>query len=139
MNKSLISTICTAFLLCSCSSNKEVITELSKYKNLSKNIEKIDVQFDNYSGKPFLFSITDNSTITEVMDIIFSQKLIYQGRDSKFAGDNTFITLYEKETTYNMSVSFIEDDGIYYKFSTHDLSDKIDSLAREAGAFENVE
>ncbi|MCH5196387.1 MAG: hypothetical protein J1F28_06720 [Oscillospiraceae bacterium] len=125
-------------LLSGCSKKISSITDIERYSDMQKNADKIDVKFDNYSGEPFRFTITNEDDLEEIMEILFSETLSYLGEEFP-VGDNTFITIYQGEKSYSLSVRFISENEKYYGFSPAKLQPKIKAIATALGAFDNVE
>ena len=119
---------------------KEVnaITDFSKFFDMARETDKIEVTFDNYSGYPFYFTIDDQEDIDEIMDIIFSSSFNKMGKELN-GGDHTSMKIIQGEKEYNLHAFMNKEGQYYYSFSNTDLLTKIQELAREAGAFENVD
>lgn len=115
-----------------CSKNISSITDFKRYSDLQSRADKIDVQFDNHTGTPFEFSVTDEADLKEIMEILLSEKL--RRFDGIFDGDHTVLVLYQGEKTYSVSVHANRENEVYYGFSTSKLRDKIASLAAAMGA-----
>ena len=138
----------TLFSLFSCAylfggendANKEIntITDFSKYANMTRETDKIEVTFDNYTGKPFCFTIEDKQDIDEIMNIVFSASFVNRGNEL-FAGDNTSITIIQGDAKYTLGVNGSREGKNFYAFSTQELHGKIRELARKAGAYYAVE
>ncbi len=148
--KKLIATV-LAFVLITCligcvnwndskEDNKEIhsITDFSKFSDMTRETDKIEVTFDNYSGYPFYFTIEEQEDIDEIMNIIFSSSFEKQGKEMN-DGSHTSIQIIQGEKEYGMHISRNKEGEYYYSFSTTELYDKITELAEEAGAFESVE
>lgn len=114
------------------------VTDLSRCAGMTNDTDRIEVQFDNYSGEPFLFTIEDPEQIRQIMELLFSASLEDWGTDGAFAGCNTSITVVQGENSYTLNVQINREGDHYYAFSTGELSDKITELARAAGAYEGV-
>lgn len=124
-----------AFTCTACASGVKNINDFYNYKTLTKdNTDKIEVNFDNYTGKTFHFDITDPEEIAEIMDIIFTEKFIKMDKGF-FAGGNTYIVIIQGSKSYNVNVSINKNGLNFYKFESNDLQAKIIELARKAGAF----
>ena len=69
---------CSYFFGGESDADKEIntITDFSKYSNITRETDKIEVEFDNYTGKTFYFTITDEEEIDKIMDIIFSASFV---------------------------------------------------------------
>ena len=115
----------------------ECITDIDFYADMQEQADKIDVDFDNDTQEGFKFSITGESDIKEIMEIIFSDSLFDLGKQLKPPGSNTNITIYQGEKAYSLGVQYINSNGRLYSFSTRDLSNKIYDLATARGAFED--
>ena len=121
--------------------NKEVnsITDFSKFSDMTQDgTSKIEVTFDNYSGYPFYFTIEEQKDIDEIMDIIFSSSFTKMGKEVN-AGDHTSMKIIQGEKEYQLHAFMNKEGQYYYSFSNTDLLTKIQELAREAGAFDNIE
>lgn len=134
--------MCVASIFSACAENPhndtsdfERIFDIDFYADMQKEADKIEVVFDNGTQERFKFSITDESDIEEIMDIIFADTLIDLGTQLKPPGFNTYISVYQGEKVYSLSVIFITVKGRLYTFSTRNLSDKIFDLATAQGAF----
>ena len=114
------------------------ITDFSKFSALKQEADKIEVTFDNNSGTPFYFTIVDSEDINEIMNIIFTATFEKMGAEVN-DGSHTSIRIFQGENEYVMHVGSNKEGSYYYAFSTSDLQDKINELAREAGAFDGVE
>lgn len=131
-------TLSCLLLFSGCLEKISFITDIERYSDMQKQADKIDVEFDNYSGETFRFTVTSEDDLEEIMEILFSETLSYSGKEFP-VGDNTFIKIYQGEKTYNLSVRFISENEKYYVFSTKKLQSKITALATALGAFEGVE
>ena len=69
---SLFFAVLMVALLSCCSKEIKVITDFSKFADMKREADRIEVTFDNHSGAPFYFTIEDQAEIDEIMDIIFS-------------------------------------------------------------------
>lgn len=140
----VLALVCVLGLVSCVSGNNEnekevnTITDFSKFADMTRETDKIDVEFDNYSGYPFYFTIEDQEDIEEIMDIIFSASFTKMGTEPN-AGDHTSITIIQGEKEYKMHAFMNKEGQYYYSFSTTELQLKINELAREAGAFENLD
>ena len=114
------------------------ITDFSKFSGMTRTTDKINVEFDNYSGYPFYFTIEEQNDIDEIMDIIFSSEFTKMQREAN-AGDHTSITIIQGEKEYRVHAFMNKEGEHYYSFSTTELQLKLNELAREAGAFEESE
>lgn len=72
------------------------------------------------------------------MNIIFTATFEKMGTEVN-DGSHTSIHIFQGENEYVMHVGSNKEGSYYYAFSTGDLQDKINELAREAGAFDGVE
>ena len=52
-----------------------------------------------------------------------------------FAGDNTYISIIQGEHKYNLHLLMNKEGKNYYSFAMADLQNKINELARNAGAY----
>lgn len=126
------------FALAACSKSISKITDIARYSDMQKVTERIDVEFDNNSGKAFFFSITEETEITEIMELLFSETLIDLKSDYP-PGDNTYLTIVQGEKNYTLSVRANKENKNYYSFKTNTLQTKINAIARERGAYDGVE
>ena len=126
------------FALASCSKSISNITDIARYSDMQKVAERIDVKFDNNSGQPFFFSITKENEITEIMELLFSETLINLKSDYPY-GDNTYLTIVQNEKNYTLSVRVNKENKNYYAFKTSALQTKINAIARERGAYKDVD
>lgn len=143
MNK-IVKAFCIAFVMCmmitllGCAKNIKNITDFSKFSNMTQETDKIEVTYDNGSETPFCFAIENKSDIDEIMNIIFSSSFKNVGKGTNDGGHTT-ITIIQGDDEYKMHVNSNKEGNNYYSFSSNDLQDKITELAREAGAFDDVE
>ena len=114
------------------------ITDFAKFYDMTRETDKIEVTFDNNSGEPFYFTIEDKEDINEIMNIIFTATFEKMGTEVNDSS-HTSIRIFQGENEYVMHVGSNKEGSYYYAFSTSDLQDKINELAREAGAFDGVE
>ena len=72
--------------------SKEIttISDFSKFADMTRETDKIEVEFDNYSGYPFYFTIEDQEDIEDIMNIIFSASFTKMGTEPN-GGDHTSI------------------------------------------------
>ena len=140
LSLALIFMLSICFVACTEEADKEIktITDFSKFSDMTSETDRIEVTFDNHSGAPFYFTIQDKEDINEIMDIIFSSSFEKQGKEMN-DGDHTSIKIIQGENTYNMHISRNKEGQYYYSFSSNKLQDKIIELAREAGAYGNVD
>ena len=125
--------------LVGCSKDVNTITDFSKFSDMTQDgTDKIEVTFDNYSGYPFYFTIDAQEDIDEIMDIIFSSSFTKMEKEVN-GGDHTSMKIIQGEKEYQLHTFMNKEGQYYYSFSTTDLQTKIQELAREAGAFENVD
>lgn len=125
--------------LVGCSKEVNTITDFSKFSDMTQDgTDKIEVTFDNYSGYPFYFTIDAQEDIDEIMDIIFSSSFTKMKKEVN-GGDHTSMKIIQGEKEYQLHTFMNKEGQYYYSFSTTDLQTKIQELAREAGAFENVD
>lgn len=142
MSKTIISTVLTAliclslFAVAGCSDGISIIyiTDIKDFSDIQSNTDKIEIDFDNHTGKPFKFTIDDKVTINQIMDIVLHDKLTNIGKEFP-PGDNTFMTVYQGENAYRLSVRVNGANGNYYAFSS-DLQSKIIDLAIAQGAYD---
>lgn len=127
------------FSLVGCSKELNSINDFSKFSSLKQDeTNKIEVEFDNYSGAPFYFTIEEQDDIDEIMNIIFTSSFKRMEKEVN-GGDHTSITIIQEESQYKLHVFMNKEGKYYYSFETTELQDKINELAREAGAFDGVE
>lgn len=114
----------------------EKLTDISRFSSMTADgTDRIDVEFDNNTGSSFDFSITEEDTICDVMDIVINAE-VYAKDGDLWAGDNTSITIVQGDNEYHLSVRANKENGTFYYFESSDLQDKIIELARLAGAYE---
>ncbi len=118
-----------------CEKDITKITDFERFADLTENTDRIEVTFDNNTGVPFYFTISDEDEITEVMQVLLSAQLKDAGK-VPMAGDNTSFTIYQGEKQYSMSFRVNKEGDHYYTFSDSSLQDILRELAREAGAYE---
>ena len=106
--------------------SKEIttITDFTKFSDMKRETDKIEVEFDNYSGSPFYFSIEAQEDIDEIMDIIFSASFTKMGTEPN-AGDHTSMKIIQDEKEYQLHAFMNKECRYYYSFSTTDLQTKI--------------
>ena len=125
--------------LVGCSKEVNTITDFSKFSDMTQDgTDKIEVTFDNYSGYPFYFIIERQEDIDEIMDIIFSSSFNKMEKEVN-GGDHTSMKIIQGEKEYQLHAFMNKEGQYYYSFSTIDLQTKIQDLAREVGAFENLD
>ena len=127
------------FSLVGCSKELNSINDFSKFSSLKQDeTNKIEVEFDNYSGAPFYFTIEAQNDIDEVMNIIFTSSFKRMEKEVN-GGDHTSITIIQGEDQYKLHVFMNKEGKYYYSFETTELQEKITELARKAGAFKGGE
>lgn len=112
------------------------ITDIDRFSEMQQTADKIDVCFDNYTEDYFKFTIIDEENITEIMEILFTETLSDKGKQLPPHGLNTFIVIYQGESSYSVDVHQIYQNQKLYSFTTSRLADKINDLATELGAWE---
>lgn len=140
MKKTISLILAFILLMCLAGCAKEIntITDFSKFADMTKDgTNKIEVIFDNHSGEPFYFDIEDQEDIEDIMDIIFASSFGSKQKEVN-PSDNTSITIIQGEKEYHLHARVNKEGQFYYSFSTADLQTKLQELAREAGAFDNV-
>ena len=135
---SLFFAVLLVAILSCCSKEIKVITDFSKFADMKREADRIEVTFDNHSGAPFYFTIEDQAEIDEIIDIIFSSGFNNLG-DEPYAGDNTSLKIVQGEKEYSVHFRINKEGKNYYSFSTMDLQNKIVELARAAGAYDGVD
>ncbi len=134
-------TVVALFLACfifGCASSVEKITDIERFKQMTAQTDRIDVDFDNYTGKSFEFSITDKTQIEEIMDMVLNTPLKDMGTDSPFDGGHTSITIVQGEKEFTLNINVFKGGKHFYSFTVKDLQTKIRQLATEVGAFNGV-
>ena len=121
--------------LIGCEKEINSISDFSKFSGMTKETDRIEVTFDNYSGYPFYFTIEDREDLDEIMDIIFSSSF-NKMKDEVNGGDHTSLKIIQGDNVYNMHTFMNKEGRHYYSFATTDLQNKIRELAEEAGAFD---
>ena len=140
MKKTISLILAFILLMCMAGCAKEIntVTDFSKFADMTKDgTNKIEVTFDNHSGEPFYFDIEVQEDIEDIMDIIFASSFESKQKEVN-PGDNTSITIIQGEKEYHLHARVNKEGQYYYSFSTADLQTKLQELAREAGAFDNV-
>lgn len=114
-----------------CCSNKiSSISDLKRFSDMQKRADKIEVDFDNGTQEGFLFTITDESEISDIMEIISTSSLESCGKiDAPAPLGNTYITIYQGVKTYHLGVYYALQDDEFYRFTTRNLYNKIYELA----------
>lgn len=121
--------------LIGCEKEVKSISDFSKFSGMTRDTDRIEVTFDNYSGYPFYFTIDDREELDEIMDIIFSSSFNKMGNEMN-GGDHTSLKIIQGEKVYNMHTFMNKEGRYYYSFATTELQMKIRELAEEAGAFD---
>lgn len=121
-----------------CTKEVHTITDFSDYSDMTRETNKIEVEFDIHSGYPFCFTIEEQEDIDEIMDIVFSSSFMNMGKEM-YAGASTVLTIIQGEKEYHINVSMNKEGENYYSFETNELQLKIYELAREAGLYEGIE
>lgn len=125
---------CFAFSLFGCSKEIKSITDFSEYANMTWETDKIEVMLDNNSGSPFYFTIERQEDIRQIMSIVFSSTFKNMGKEP-FDGNHTYISIIQGEHKYDLHLLMNKEGNYYYSFATDDLQNKINELARNAGAY----
>lgn len=114
----------------------EKFTDISRYSAMTpEGTDKIEVEFDNNTGTPFYFTIDEEETICEIMDIVINATVTAKDGDL-WAGDNTYIKIIQGNNEYRLSVRANKENDTFYYFDDSALQSKIYDLARQAGAYE---
>ncbi len=131
--------LCLAFILvfsmAGCDQKIEKITDFERFESMTKETDKIEVNFDNNTGAPFYFTISDQAEIDAIMDIIFPSTVENAGKEA-MAGDNTSLTIFQGENKYVIHFRTNKENKNFYNFTSRTLQDKIIELAREARAYD---
>lgn len=69
---------------------------------MTKETDRIDVTFDNNTGVPFYFSITNEEEIKQIIHIIFTGVLKKQSKEIN-DGNHTSIKIIQGEKTYSIA------------------------------------
>ncbi len=133
----LLMSILLALTFVGCKEIK-TLADFERFEGMTKQTEKIEVCFDNNTGVPFYFTISDQEEIDEIMEIIFSSELKNAG-STPSAGDNTSLTIFQGESKYVVNFRVNKEGRNYYFFQTGDLQNKIREFARAAGAYDMEE
>ena len=131
--------LCCVFLaaFAACSDKISSIRDIKNYSDMQNQADKIDVEFDNGTQDGYLFTITDEEEIAEIMSIIFNTPISYGGKRNEIPPmGNTFLTIYQGEKTYTLGHRFITEGENYYFFQTSELAEKLATLAMAYGAYE---
>ncbi len=131
----LLAVVVLLFSFVGCGKQITKITDFERFESMTKETDRIEVEFDNHTGKPFYFTITDQNDIDAVMEIIFSSE-VEKIKNEPMAGDNTSFTLFQGEKEYRMHFRVNKEGKNYYNFATDDLQNKIRELATDVGAYE---
>ena len=136
---SLVSALIMLLLaLVGCANEINTITDFSKFSDMTQTgTDKIEVTFDNYSGAPFYFAVEDQEDIDEIMEVIFSSSFTKMKKEVN-GGDHTSMKIIQDEKEYKLHAFMNKEGRYYYSFSTTDLLTKLKELAREAGAYDNI-
>ena len=135
---SVVIVCCLAFSLFGCGKEIKSITDFSAYADMTRETDKIEVTFDNNSGSPFYFTIEKQEDIRQIMSIVFSSTFKNMGKEP-FNGNHTYISIIQGEHKYDLHLLMNKEGKYYYSFATDDLQNKINELARHAGAYNNTE
>ncbi len=127
--------IVSVIITYTCTKPVKYITEMDRFCNMRQTADSIDIEFDNHTGKPFEFTIEDESDINQIMGIIFTVEL-HDLKHDYLMGDNTYITINQGGKSYSLSVRINSQDGHNYAFSTDELQSKIIDLAIKNGAYD---
>jgi len=136
----LVGILCcmSVFSVFACSKSVSKITDMKRFSDMQKTADRIDVEFDNHSGRAYEFSIENAKDIAEIMEILFSESLVNL-KGSYPPGNNTYITVIQGENEYTLSVRINKENKNYYSFASNALETKINDIARANGAFDGVE
>ena len=131
-----VSVMCLIFSLSACEKSKQIdcINDFSEYASMTREADRIEVTFDNNTGTPFYFTIEDQNTIEQIMNIIFEASFEKQERDAN-GGSHTSIKVIQGGKEYSLGVLRVSEK---YVFASNELKLKIEECAREAGAYENA-
>ena len=69
---------------------------------------------------------------------LFSSTFKNMGKEP-FDGNHTYISIIQGEHKYDLHLLMNKEGKYYYSFATDDLQNKINELARNAGAYNNTE
>ena len=128
--------VCFLSMVC-CTKEINTITDFSQFSEMTRETDKIEVTFDNYSGYPFYFTIENQEDIDEIMDIIFSSSFNKMRKEVN-GGSHTSMKIIQGKKEYKMSAFMNKQGKYYYSFATTDLQLKLSELAQEAGAFSSI-
>ncbi len=139
MKKVFILLLCLVllFAMSGCYSKVQKITDMEKYSTMTLQTDSIEVEFDNNSGAPFNFTITDQEQITRIMQIIFDTPLQKSGKTMP-PGDNTNFTVIQGVQSYRMHFRMNKQGKYYYAFSTNELQQALREIAMQMGAYDGV-
>ncbi len=125
--KKIISIILVSviLILTSCQKSITYITDISTYKDLTSNVDKIEVVYGNDDGTFCEFTIDKSTDISIIMDLILNTKLV---KESQHDGNNTGLTIYKGTITYKLNVLGVTYDNTTYLFENNSLTAKITEL-----------
>ncbi|MDE5728944.1 MAG: hypothetical protein K2I20_02065 [Clostridia bacterium] len=127
--------VCIALFAAVGCAGVEVITDIAGYENFQRGGDKIDVVFENGTQSGFEFTIEDKDEIDEIVNLALTTRLNNAGKRPFAPGQNTYITIYQGEKSYNLNVVGVTSGEYLYVFATTDLNDKIRDMAERLGAF----
>ncbi len=112
-------------ILSSCKKSINYITDIPEYKKLTKEVDKIEVQYDTNDGYTFDFTIDDQDELNEIMDLILNTKL---EKSTIMDGGHTVLYIYKDSKVYRVSVSSVGYKDLVYAFETSGLYYKIEEI-----------
>ena len=121
--------------LVGCAKEINTVTDFTEFSDMTRETDRIEVTFDNYSGYPFYFTIEDREDIDEIMDIVFSASFNRMDEEVN-GGDHTSMKIIQGDRVYNMHAFMNKEGRYYYSFTTTELLTKLQELGREAGAYD---
>ena len=121
-------------LLVGCAPKTKSLLDFDKYKNISTDIVKIDVDWDIDENKPIEFTITEKSEIDYILDILFDKNtFVYQDREQVDGGHST-IGLIDKENNENrVNLLNVYDGNKRYTYCDKTLYDYIHNIGVNQG------
>ena len=121
-------------LLTGCAPKTKSLLDFDKYKNISTEIVKIDVDWDINDSKPIEFIITEKSEIDYILNILFDKNtFVYRDR-AEVDGGHSNIGLIDKENNEKrVNLSNVYDGNKRYTYCDTTLYDYIYTIGVSQG------
>ncbi|MCR5309123.1 MAG: hypothetical protein K6E21_03330 [Bacilli bacterium] len=121
-------------ILTGCAPKTKSLLDFDKYKNISTEIVKIDVDWDIDDSKPIEFTIIEKSEIDYILNILFDKNtFVYRDR-SEVDGGHSNIGLIDKENNEKrVNLSNVYDGNKRYTYCDTTLYDYIHSIGVNQG------